>query len=325
MSACNFSYQGCTPKSGRVVPGGGDRPTQRSALCSQGQERRSELVRTKPTKRDEDFLKSLPAFDWQLGGVDPFLYLDGSHDPAVAEAAQWAYHIDHALGIARFALLMAYTNQHPGFRGKTSKLFGKICWFELSVLSHQSSWDKQAQLIRCRRRLEQWHYLDKEGRLKSRRVGDPNTNLWTVAQHFEAVGQQTPAERQLLAFARDRDTQIVRRIANRLKHGETLAWKGFAVVPVVEVEYSAEPMPLSGATPPKRADVGWICSIQQAGDPADRAQIATRMHYGHRRQLDIQLVVNRVAHVYRSLVPAADAVTREYLGIPVLDSAPPAQ
>jgi len=271
-------------------------------------------MRIRPRKRDVKFFESLPAFDWRLGHVSPLEYLGEAHNLATAGAAHWAYHVHDALSTARFGLFMAHSNQHPGTHDRASRIFIKICWFNLAVLSLQSSWDKLAHLIRYRLLVKEWKYLDRQGTLKSKKVSDENTNLWTAARHIDASTQPTPTERQLLAFVGDRETRIVRRVANNLKHGETLAWKGFEVVPVIEMEYDVQPMEPTEARP-KRPDVGWLFSVQAHDTRPDGTEVATRMHYGQKRQLDIHQAVRRVAAVYRRFAPVADGITRDYLGL----------
>jgi hypothetical protein len=208
---------------------------------------------------------------------------------------------------------MAHSNQHPGVHDRISRLSIKASWFNLAVLSLQSSWNKLAWLIRCSLSVTEWQSRDERGKTTTKRASDYNTNLWTAQRHLEATERRSPADHQLAAFVARADTKGLNRVANSLKHGETLAWKGFAVVPVVEVEYDVRPVEPRDATP-KRQDVGWLFHTQRTETLPDGRKVTARMHYGHKVQFDLDVAVRQVASVYRAFVPVSEAVAREYLG-----------
>jgi len=268
-------------------------------------------------KRDLEFAKLLPAFDRKLGSADPLAYL-GASGRAIAGAAaeQWGYHVCDALRTTRLALAMAHSNQHPGVHDRISRLSIRASWFNLGVLSLQSSWDRLAQLVRCSLRVSHWPCSPPK---KPQEAAEGNTSIWRVLQWIEANKVPSSVDQKLREFWSSPERKGLTTTANRLKHGETFAWRGFAAVPVIEVEHDVPPVEPADAKP-KRQDVGWLFSTQHCETLPDGRKAVTRMHYGHKVPVGLDAAVKQVARVYRAFVPVAEAVIREYLGRPASDS-----
>jgi len=268
-------------------------------------------MRLKSKKRDLQFAKSLPAFDFALSNANPLAYATAPlRDLPKAAAEQWTYHLHDALDVTRYALLKAYTNQHPGFHQRIGRIFVKTCWFNLAVLSLQSSCDKLAHVARAALMITRW-----QGGKRPSVATEKNTSLQRVNEHLHAIGRQSPAAQLLSAFMAHPRTKAVHDLANQLKHGETLAWRGFAIVPVFEVEYPVAPLP---AGKPSRAqqrhkDVAWMFSFQRSESLSDGRRVYARLAYGHRRPYDVDRSVEEIARVYRDLVPVSEAIVREVI------------
>lgn len=262
-------------------------------------------MRTEWTKRDQRFRRSLPALDWRLGVADIGPYLGKGGDIRRAPAENWRYPLYHALRMTRYALGMAYTNQHHDVRDKPTRLFVRQCWFVLAVLSLQAAADKLAKLVRDRLRVTHWERRGK----RPIPVTERNTNLARVERHLMATGRASRADHQLWAFMHESEAKGIYDLANAIKHGETLAWKGFESVPVVEVDGP-------GSLARTRDDVEPIVAIEDEEVMPGGRTGRTTLSYGQRAPRDLDAEVKKVARVYGAFVPVAEAVVREYLDGP---------
>lgn len=252
-------------------------------------------------KRDQDFRRSLPYPDSRLGLDDIGPYLGKGGDLTRATAENWRYHLYHALRMTHYALCMAYTNQHPDARDKAVRVFIRQCWFVLAVLSLQAASDKLAKLLRDRLQITRWKRMGG----KPRGVTDQNTNLATVACHLRAAGRTSSADLSLRRFMCMPEADEVYDLANDIKHGETLAWKGLEPIPVVEVD-----KPDSFA--PTRGDVGRMFTIEDEETAPNGKTARTTLRYGQKDPCDLDAEVRKVARVYRAFVPIVEALVKEY-------------
>jgi len=281
------------------------------------------MVKLRARKRDLEFRESLPAFDRRLGDADPLRYLTPSlRAMSRAAAEQWGYHVREALNTARFALFMAHSNQHPGAPGKVSRLFLKACWFDLAVLSLQGSWDKLAQLLRCSLGVTHWPSKNKKKPEATERTTSMSKMLSYMREKAKEAGRHlSPVDQMLEDFWSSCARTELDDRANALKHRQTVSWKGFAVVPVIEITHGAQPLKPEGARP-NRQEVCWQLHAPVTETLPDGRKATARMHYGHKVQFDLDVAVRQVASVYRAFVPVAEAVAREYLGRASSDQGP---
>ena len=234
-------------------------------------------------KRDNRFIQSLPRFNAGLGYPSPVAWVNApTLHPSMAYAGGWAYHVKHALDMVWIAVFQAHSNQHRILKGRMGRLFVRICWFHLAVLSLQSAWGRLAQLMAtC---LRDPNCRDP----KCRKPGKPcplseerDVTPARVLRCLEFRKLASPAEESFRAFLRDPKTKAVNKLANQLKHGEAVAWEGFEPVLVPDVRPS----------------------------PNGKWDIFTM----HRRQSrDLHKEIREVVRVYAAFIPVAESVIREY-------------
>ena len=246
--------------------------------------------RTIARKGAADFEISLRHFFGRLGTVSPYeiipILLGGGaseRELMNVEVAGWAQFLYYSLSTSRYALIRAYSDVYEDRLMLYSTTFIMGCWYDLAVLSLQGSWDKLAQIIRSGRGIATW---PREGKTPTDAT-EQNTNLYKVIQYVRNREDKSAAEMMLIDFWESPGRKSLNKIANGIKHGRRIAWEGLAKIPTVNVVNT---------------------KVDQEG-----RKRPTSMTFGYAEQKEIYTALEEAAEVYKSFIPVAEEVAKEYL------------